>query len=294
MKTFIAITLFFVLSGCSRSVNTDQLRNKVTALDLTRGDIALCTSGKGEFGQVSFPVACSEEVKADFNLATALLHSFEYPEAEKVYARIMERDPQCLMAYWGAAMCNFHPLWEPPSEKDLQKGADIIALGRSVVTDPATREARYLETIATIYDGWKELDHRSRVAKFEEASAKLQADFPDDNEAAIFHALAMRAASDPRDKSFEKQKRAGEILNQVLAKDPKHPGVAHYIIHVYDYPELAEQGLTSAREYASLAPASAHALHMPSHIFTRLGLWDESIKSNLASSASRWVSNTSI
>ncbi|MGC3943247.1 MAG: hypothetical protein QM762_01700 [Chryseolinea sp.] len=283
MKRFIPFFLILGLLACSKSVNTEQLRNKVSALDLTRGDIALCTSGKDEFGQVAFAVACSEEVKADFNLATALLHSFEYPEAEKVYARIMEKDPQCLMAYWGAAMCNFHPLWEPPNENDLKKGTAIVTLGRSVVTDPTSREARYLETIATIYDGWQEQDHKTRLLKFEEASAKLHNDFPDDNEAAIFHALAMRAAADPRDKTFAKQKQAGEILNVVLATDPKHPGVAHYIIHVYDYPELAQLGLKSAREYASLAPASAHALHMPSHIFTRLGLWDEAVQSNTRS-----------
>ncbi|MEJ1240612.1 tetratricopeptide repeat protein [Chryseolinea sp. T2] len=280
MKSFPSLFLILALLACTKSIDTEKLRSQVSSLDLTRGDIALCTSGKDEFGQVAFAVSCSEEVKADFNLATALLHSFEYPEAEKVYARIMEKDPKCLMAYWGAAMCNFHPLWEPPNENDLKKGSAIITLGRSVVTDPSARESRYLETIATIYDGWHEQDHKARLLKFEEASAKLHQDFPDDNEAAIFHALAMRAAADPRDKTFEKQKRAGEILNTVLAKDPKHPGVAHYIIHVYDYPELAQLGLKSAREYASLAPASAHALHMPSHIFTRLGLWDESIQSN--------------
>jgi tetratricopeptide (TPR) repeat protein len=296
MKTFITIVLTLALIACSKSVNKEQLKSQVSALDLNRGDIALCTSGKGEFGQVRFPIACSQEVQADFNLATALLHSFEYPEAEKVYARIMERDPQCLMAYWGAAMCNFHPLWEPPNEKDLQKGASIVALGRSVVTDSTTREARYLETIATIYDDWKQQDHRTRIGKFEQASARLQRDFPEDQEAAIFHALAMRAAADPRDKTFEKQKSAGEILNQVLAKDPAHPGVAHYIIHVYDYPELAALALKSAREYASLAPASAHALHMPSHIFTRLGLWDEAISSNTQSveAARCYAENTGI
>lgn len=283
MKRITTFLLFLGLLACSRSVNNDELRTQISLLDLNRGEIALCTSGKDEFGKISFATSCSEAVREDFNLATALLHSFEYPEAEKVYARIMDRDPQCLMAYWGAAMCNFHPLWEPPTEHDLEKGAQVIALGRTVVSDPTSREARYLEAIATIYDEWKELDHATRMAKFEEASAKLHRDFPADNEAAIFHALAMRAAADPRDKTFVKQKAAGEILNQILVKDPNHPGVAHYIIHVYDYPELASLGLKSAREYASLAAASAHAQHMPSHIFTRLGLWEESIQSNTQS-----------
>jgi len=283
VKIIGLVSSLILLAACSRKPSNDQIKDQLSALELTRGDIALCTSGKDEFGKVRFVTGCSPETDEDFNLATALLHSFEYTEAEKVYARIMDKDPHCIMAYWGGAMCNFHPLWEPPTEADLKKGAEVIKLGRSLGADPASREARYLETIAVIYDGWNETDHKTRMAKFEAASEKLAADFPDDNEAAIFHALAIRAAADPKDKTFVKQKRAGDILNAVLAKDPKHPGVAHYIIHVYDYPQLAEQGLKSAREYASLAPASAHAQHMPSHIFTRLGLWDESVQSNSAS-----------
>lgn len=280
MKTIQGVVLIAIALGCSSKPGNEQIRDQISALDLTRGDIALCSSGKDEFGKVRIADGCSPETQEDFNLATALLHSFEYPEAEKVYARIMDKDPRCLMAYWGAAMCNFHPLWEPPSEKDLKKGEEIVTLARTLITDPAAREARYLETIAVIYDQWNTLDHKTRVGKFAAASEKLSVDFPGDNEAAIFNALAMRAAADPADKTFALQKRAGEILNAVLAKDPTHPGVAHYIIHVYDYPQLAEQGLRSAREYASLAAASAHAQHMPSHIFTRLGLWDESIESN--------------
>src|SRR5690349_12632057 len=157
------VLLALIVLGCNKGADTDKLKSEISLLNLTRGDIALCTSGKGEFGQVSFATSCSEAVKTDFNLATALLHSFEYPEAEKVYARILEKDPQCLMAYWGVAMCNFHPLWEPPTEKDLEKGAAIVALGRTVVTDPEAREARYLESIAAIYDNWKDLDHRTRL-----------------------------------------------------------------------------------------------------------------------------------
>jgi len=280
MKTIYQALLITLLIACAQKENNEQIRKQISALDLMRGDIALCTSGKDEFGKVRFATGCSPETDKDFNLATALLHSFEYTEAEKVYARIIEKSPRCVMAYWGAAMCSFHPLWEAPSEADLKKGEEVIRLGRTLVTDSASREAHYLETIAVIYDHWNETDHKTRLGKFEEASGRLATGFPDDNDAAIFHALALRAAADPKDKTFAKQKRAGEILNKVLIKDPKHPGVAHYIIHVYDYPQLAEQGLKSAREYASLAPASAHALHMPSHIFTRLGLWDEAIQSN--------------
>jgi hypothetical protein len=153
-----------------------------------------------------------------------------------------------------------------------------------------------VEAIATIYDQWETFDHQTRLLKFEEASERVFRKYPDDNEAAIFYALAVRAAADPADKSFARQKKAGEILNAVLRKEPDHPGVAHYIIHNYDYPELATLALPAARKYASIAAASAHAQHMPSHIFIRLGLWDESIASNLNSIAAAqcYAENTGI
>jgi hypothetical protein len=232
---------------------------------------------------VSFSLACSPEVREDFNLATALLHSFEYTEAEKVFASVVNSDPECIMGYWGLAMCNFHPLWAAPNENELRKGSRIIAMARANNKDKGSRESDYLEAIAAIYDQWDQLDHRTRVLKFEEACAKIYEKYPNDSEAAIFYALALRASADPADKTFSNQKKAGEILNSALAREPNHPGISHYIIHTYDYPELAELALPAARKYASIAAASAHAQHMPSHIFTRLGLWDESIQSNLKS-----------
>ncbi len=280
----LSIILFALcMFSCTNKKNQVQFESELKSLDLNRGDIALCGSENGQFGTVEFSLSCSEKVRADFNLATALLHSFEYPESEKVFAKVIDNDPTCIMAYWGAAMCNFHPLWEMPSQKDLQKGARIISLARSIVEDKESRESDYLEAIATIYDQWDQLDHLTRVRKFEKASEKIYLKYPKDYEAAIFYALALRAASDPADKTFANQKKAGEILNQVFIKEPNHPGVAHYIIHTFDYPELAELGLPAARKYASIAATSAHALHMPSHIFTRLGLWDESVQSNINS-----------
>ncbi|MEO8472567.1 MAG: tetratricopeptide repeat protein [Chryseolinea sp.] len=283
--SLIARTLLLILliGACKPKIDDAQLKTEIVSLGLDTGEIALCRSDNTQFGKVSFDLACSENAKKDFQIGAALLHSFEYPEAEKVFAKIIDQDPHCVMAYWGAAMCNFHPLWEPPSQADLAKGARVIKLARSLVTDQQSRESHWLETIATIYDQWDSLDHKTRVSKFQKASEELYLKYPEDNEAAIFYALALRAASDPKDKTFVKQKKAGEILNAILSKEPDHPGVAHYIIHVYDYPELADLGLKSAMKYASLAAASAHAQHMPSHIFTRLGLWDESIKSNTKS-----------
>ncbi len=277
----IIITL--ILLSCAGKKNQVQFEKEIESLNLNRGNITLCGSGIDQFGTVQFSLSCSEKVRPDFNLATALLHSFEYTEAEKVFAKVIDEDPECVMAYWGAAMCNFHPLWTPPNQEELQKGSKIISLARKITKDKSTRESDYLEAIATIYDQWSTLDHRTRLLKFEKASEKIVDKYPDDKEAAIFYALALGAAADPADKTFRNQMKAGNILNAIYVSEPNHPGIAHYIIHNYDYPELAELALPAARKYASIAAASAHAQHMPSHIFTRLGLWDESIQSNIKS-----------
>lgn len=282
-KTLQSILIAFALISCSGEKSKDQFESEVKSLNLVRGEITLCGAGDDQFGAVSFGISCSEKVTSDFNLATALLHSFEYTEAEKVFARVIDEDPACPWGYWGAAMSNFHPVWVPPNPDELKKGAKIISLARSIIKDRSSRESDYLEAIATIFDQWETLDHRVRLAGFEQACAKIFEKYPDDSEAAIFYSLALTASADPADKSFRDQKKAGEILSKLFVKQPDHPGVAHYIIHTFDYPELAEMALPTARKYAEIAPASAHAQHMPSHIFIRLGLWDESITSNLNS-----------
>lgn len=279
----LAATILFC---CTERKNTFTNKAEIKSLDLQRGDITLCGSGTDQFGSVSFDLACSDKVKTDFNVATALLHSFEYTEAEKMFAKVIDQDSECVMAYWGAAMSIFHPLWAPPSLEDLERGNKIITVARSIVHDTTSKESAYLETIATIYDEWGSLDHKTRMLKFERASEKLFKSYPEDREAAIFYALALGASADPSDKSFRNQKKAGQILNSIFDDEPNHPGIAHYIIHNFDYPELAELALPAARKYASIAAASAHAQHMPSHIFTRLGLWEESIVSNINSVSS--------
>jgi tetratricopeptide (TPR) repeat protein len=278
------LACLIILAGismeCQNKKEPDQLQRELQAINISRGEIALC--GTGQFGRVDFGLSCKEKVQANFNLATALLHSFEYVEAEKVFAKVIDEDPECIMAYWGVAMSNFHPLWAPPGAEELGKGSKTIAVARSLYAD-SDREKEYVEAIATIFDEWEKLDHKTRVEKFVKASEAIFTKFPDDKEAAIFYALALRSSADPADKSFEKQKKAGEILSKLFPGEPDHPGIAHYLIHNYDYPELAELGLPAARKYASIAANSAHAQHMPSHIFTRLGLWDESIQSNTKS-----------
>src|ERR1051326_6785212 len=281
-------TLYFfalVLFSCKTQDKTDQ-DALVSSLDLKRGDVVSCGPQDGEiFGSVSFTASVPDDLKKDFNIAIALLHSFEYAESEKMFAKIIDQAPGCAMAYWGAAMCNFHPLWFPPTAGELQKGSKAVNLARSI-TDKTQRESDYIEAIAKFYEPADQPDPHTRVTNFEKAMEKIYHDYPDDKEAVVFYALALDAAADPTDKSYTNQRKAFALLNPIFEKQPLHPGIAHYIIHNCDYPGLAEMALPAARKYASIAPASAHAQHMPSHIFTRLGLWDECIQSNLVSVSS--------
>jgi tetratricopeptide (TPR) repeat protein len=279
-RNHFSIVLLSMMCCCQVKSDQGEFQRELQSINFTRGEITLCGSEEGQFGKVGFDLSCVEKVRANFNLATALLHSFEYTEAEKIFVKVIDEDPDCLMAYWGVAMSNFHPLWSPPTNEELEKGSRTIKLARSL-QGKSKRESDYLEAVGVMFDDWDKLDHATRILKFEKAAEEIYLKYPDDKEAAVFYALALRAASDPADKSFSRQRKAGEILNALFSNEPDHPGIAHYLIHTFDYPELAELALPAARKYASLAATSAHALHMPSHIFTRLGLWDESIQSNI-------------
>lgn len=233
-------------------------------------------------GTVSFPVSCNAEAQRLFNRAVAWLHSFEYQSAERSFSEAAAADPRCAMAHWGVAASQYHPLWAPPTAQELERGRQALARARSIggATD---RERDYIAALQAFYEDADRVDHRTRVLAYEAAMAQLYRRHGTDREAAVFHALAMIAAGTlDDDRSFAREREAATILNAVLAEAPDHPGVAHYLIHGYDYPPLAELALPAARRYAGIAPASAHAQHMPSHIFTRLGLWDEAIRSNLA------------
>lgn len=200
-KISLPLAIVCILFSCKGKKSQEQFQSELQSINLTRGDIALCGSESGQFGTVKFSLSCKEKVRENFNLATALLHSFEYAEAEKVFAKVIDEDPECVMAYWGAAMCSFHPLWASPKQADLEKGSKIIGLARSIEGKSA-RESEYLEAIATIYDHWNELDHPTRALRFEKAMEKIYDKYPEDNEAAIFYALALRATANPADKSF--------------------------------------------------------------------------------------------
>src|SRR5689334_6038853 len=271
-----------ILLSCKNKPTAISLPD-INSLDLKKGELVSCAPQDGEiFGNVSFTASVPDSLKKDFNIAIALLHSFEYDESEKMFARIIERAPACAMAYWGVAMSNFHPLWSPPTLPELQKGAKAIEVARSI-THKTKRESDYIEALGQFFEHADHANHVTRVLSFENAMENLYQTYPDDIEAAVFYALALNAAADPADKTYTKQKKAFSILYPIFQREPLHPGIAHYIIHNCDYPALAELALPAAIKYASIAPASAHAQHMPSHIFTRLGLWDECIRSNLVS-----------
>jgi tetratricopeptide (TPR) repeat protein len=286
---------FLILSACQSKKNNDPAKEAILGLNLRKGDVVSCGPPEKEFGVVGFQTACSDKVKDDFDLGMALLHSFEYDEAEKVFAKVIDKEPSCAMAYWGVAMSNYHTLWAPPTPEEFEKGAKAIAIAQSIPGKSA-RETAYIDAIGAFYKDWEKTPHATRFANYDKAMERLYRDYPDDKEAAVFYSLALTGGASPADKSFTRQKKAGEILNGLYPGQPNHPGVIHYIIHSYDSPELAPMGLDAARKYAAIAPSSAHAQHMPSHIFTRLGLWDENIKSNLIAAASGkcYAENTGI
>ena len=236
----------------------------------------------GNIGKARIETSCNAAAQKDIDRAITLMHSFWYVPAEQAFREAAAADAECGMAWWGVAMANLHPIWAPPTPAELKAGREG-AEKAAAVGGKTEREKAYIAAIGTFYADADKLDHRTRMAGYEAAMAKLAAANPKDREASILHALSLLGVADAKDKTYAQQRRAAEILNRVLPEEPEHPGIAHYLIHSFDYPELAELALPAARVYAKLAPGSPHALHMPSHIFTRRGLWDESISSNLAS-----------
>jgi tetratricopeptide (TPR) repeat protein len=238
-----------------------------------------------KLGTVHFPVSCSEPAQRLMERGVALLHSMTYVGARRVFEAASSADPDCGFAYWGQAMTIIHPLWsDPPSEAEFKRGQALVnnAKTRGEKTD---RERAYIAAVEAYYtEGWNR-DETANLASFEEGWEKVYHQFPKDLEAACFYALAHMATANPADKTYAKQRRAGAIAEKVRAQVPDHPGAHHYIIHAYDYPVLAEKALPAARSYGKIAPEVPHALHMPTHIFTRLGFWQESITMNKRSAA---------
>lgn len=238
-----------------------------------------------QLGTVRFPVSCAPAVQKPFERGVALLHSFWYEEAEKEFQQISLDDPQCVMAHWGIDMSLWHQLWNEPDAHVIQKGLDEVYEAKTTDGSTTPREKAYLTAIEAFYSNSKKLDHQTRAKSYSDAMKKVYESYPDDHEAAVFYALSLLASEPHDDTTFANRKQAAAILEKLFAVEPDHPGVAHYLIHAYDKPQLAQLGLPAARRYAQIAPAAPHALHMPSHIFARVGLWQDDIDSNLASIA---------
>jgi tetratricopeptide (TPR) repeat protein len=261
----------------------------VTFVSVHTGVIAETVDDYGDnIGTVNFPCSCSEPSQRLMERGVALLHHMTYAGARKVFEAARETDPDCALAYWGIAMTYIHPLWlDPPNEEEIKLGLDLIKLAKER-GHKTEREHAYIAAVEAYYKDAQERDERARIASFEQAWERVHREFPDDLEATSFYALAYMATAAPKDKSYRKQTEAGAIMENVLAQIPDHPGAHHYIIHAYDLPGLAGGALEVARNYGKIAPEVPHALHMPSHIFTRLGIWQESIDWNVRSGAAAW------
>jgi tetratricopeptide (TPR) repeat protein len=242
-------------------------------------------AGQEKLGQVHFTNTCSAAVQDDLNRAVALLHSFWWGATIKAFNEVARQDPSCGIAHWGVAMAILsNPFTWPPSPKALADGSAAVGRARAAGAK-SPRELDYIAAIEVLYKDHDKVEHRTRAVAYEKAMEQLSARYPDDREAAIFYALALNATALATDKAYAQQLKAASLLEAAFREQPDHPGVAHYLIHSYDYPAIAEKGLGAARRYATIAPAAPHAQHMPSHIFTRRGYWQDSIQSNLASAA---------
>jgi hypothetical protein len=230
-------------------------------------------------GKVNFETSCKPEAQKLFNQGMLYQHSFWYRASQKIFEDVLKADPECGIAYWGIALSL---LWNPhasPPAKNLAEGAAMIAKGKGI-SAKTQRELDYIDALGAMYADYEKVDHRSRILAYAKAMERLAQRYPNDDEAQIHYALALNISASPADKTYANQLKGAAILEPIAERQPQHPGVSHYLIHLYDYPPIAEKGLNAARRYAKIAPAASHAQHMPSHIFTRLGYWTESIASN--------------
>lgn len=238
-----------------------------------------------KLGKVSFPIpSCAAGQQASFERGVALLHSFWYEVADEQFKAVAAADPHCAMAYWGEAMSLYRQLWDRPSAADVKQGWELSQKALSIGARTG-REREYIQAISNFYAGGSKWDYETNARAYSQAMQVVYQENPQDHEAAAFYALSLLSSEPDNDTTFHNRKEAIQILSKLFQEDPDHPGAAHYLIHACDNPQFAQEGLAAARAYARIAPASPHALHMPSHIFARLGLWQEDIQSNLAAIA---------
>jgi len=247
------------------------------------GVAAAASAQTEKLGTVDFKTSCTAPANAQVNRAVALLHSFSLDTAVKGFTEAAQTDPACGIAYWGVAMAWMgNPLAAPPNARGLKEGGMAVERGKAVGAK-TQRERDYIAAVELIYKDADKVPHKTRATAYEKAMEQLSVRYPDDREAAIFYALALNMTLNPTDKTYANQLKAAALLEKAFAEQPNHPGVAHYLIHSYDFPPIAQKGLPAARRYAAIAPSEPHALHMPSHVFTRVGAWQDSIDTNRAS-----------
>ena len=286
-RTLFVLSLSVVLVGGAHAANKTDVPSRAV------GDL-------GKVGTVKFPTSCDPALQAQFERGVALLHSFFYPEARRVFTEVARQDPECAMAHWGIAMTYYHPLWAPPDSTELAAGMAAVEKALAAKKQ-GEREGEFVRAIAAYFQGLDVpdltagaapapschgggvVDNKGRAACFRREMEKIATHHPEDVEGAAFFALSLVATAPVGDPELKNQKQSAALLEKWYAQQPQHPGLAHYLIHTYDYPPLAKKGLAAAQAYASIAPEVPHALHMPSHIFTRLGMWEETIRSNQAS-----------
>jgi tetratricopeptide (TPR) repeat protein len=265
MKTFLIPLAILLLAPAVRADDDAHHHEEMT---------------EAQVGTVHFPSSCAAAVRLPVERGVAMLHSFWYEEAEAEFEQIEKDDPQCAIARWGLAMSLWHQLWNRPDMAVLERGGAELKTARSLRATP--REQDYISALNVFYEH-PDRPYQERVTDYSNAMEKVSKDNPDDHEAAAFYALSVLAAEPEDEKSNAYRLKAAAVLEKLFAEEPNHPGVAHYLIHTYDRPDMAKLGLPAARKYEQLAPAAPHALHMPSHIFARLGMWPEDIDSNLRS-----------
>jgi tetratricopeptide (TPR) repeat protein len=258
----------------------------LACIGLARANAQPAQSEKsGTYGNVHFPISCAPAAQEQFDRAVAMLHSFFYPETVKAFTKVTETDPKCAMAYWGIAISQRpNPLVPPFAPDALRRGYDAVEKGESLGTK-TQREADWLKAMELFFKDSDKLDQATRGKLYAKAMEQLYLHYPQDTEAAIFYALALLETVDPSDRDYTNQLKAAAILEKIEGQQPNHPGVVHYLIHAYDYQPLAARGLPAANRYADLAPSAPHALHMPSHTYSMMGMWEESIKANQAALA---------
>lgn len=271
---FIAWILVTLLSACAHSAWAQSEHDQHSPPSIASPE---------QLGEVHFPVSCNAAAQQEFNRAMALFHSFWFEPAKQSFGKVLEHDPDCGMAYWGIAIMSMgNPLGWANNPNAPKVGAPAMAEAQRV-SAKSERERDYIAALAAFFTDGETVDPRSRMLAFEKGMEGVAARYPEDDEAQILYALVLIATAVPTDKTFAHQLKAAGVLESLFKKYPNHPGIAHYLIHTYDYAGLAEKGLPAARVYATIAPSVPHALHMPSHIFSRVGLWPEMVESNRAS-----------